>query len=101
MQALFLQSAGPLVCALAREKATSCNMHHNVLAQVDATDAGNNQKLSDKKADVTSAKQKLQRNVGRFQAIKYFIDTKKETLTGWRYYSTMGRWIRMARTLTI
>ncbi len=55
MQAL-LQSAGPLVRALARKKATSCNMHHNVLAQVDATDAGNNQKLSDKKTDVTSAK---------------------------------------------
>jgi hypothetical protein len=35
----------PLVCALAREKATSCNMHPNVLAQVEATDMGNKQKL--------------------------------------------------------
>ncbi len=70
----------PLVCALAREKATSCNIHPNVLAQVDATDTGNKQKLSEKKADVISTRRKLQQDVGRFQAIKYFIDTKEETL---------------------
>ncbi len=39
----------PLVCALAREKATSCNMHPNVLAQVEATDVGNKQKFSEKR----------------------------------------------------
>jgi hypothetical protein len=33
--------ARPLVRALAREKATSYNMHPNVLAQVEETDAGN------------------------------------------------------------
>jgi hypothetical protein len=37
---------------LAREKASSCTMHQNVLAQVDATSKGNKQKLSDKKTDV-------------------------------------------------
>jgi hypothetical protein len=70
----------PLIRALAREKATSCNTHPDVLAQVDATDTGNKQKLSEKKADVILTRQKLQRDVGRFQAIKYFIDTKEETL---------------------
>ena len=54
--------------------------HPDVLAQVDATDMGNKQKLPEKKADVISIRQKLQRDVGRFQAIKYFIDTKERTL---------------------
>ena len=54
--------------------------HPDVLAQVDATDMGNKQKLSEKKADIISTRRKLQRDVGRFQAIKYFIDTKEETL---------------------
>jgi hypothetical protein len=74
----FCTVQDPLVCALAREKATSRNIHPtNVLAQVDAADEGNNKKLTDKKADVKSTRQKLQRNVGRFQAIKYFNDISK------------------------
>ena len=36
----------PLVCAHAREKASSRCNHPDVLAQVDASDAGNKQKLS-------------------------------------------------------
>jgi hypothetical protein len=44
----FCTVQDPLVHALAREKATSCNMHPNVLAQVEATDVGNKQKLSEK-----------------------------------------------------
>ena len=71
----------PLVCAIAREKATSCNTHPDVLAQVDATDTGNKQKLSEKKTDVTSTIQKLQRDVGRFQAMEYFDNIKEERLT--------------------
>ncbi len=47
---------------------------------MDATDKGNKQKLSEKKADVISTRRKLQRDVGRFQSIKYFIDTKEQTL---------------------
>jgi hypothetical protein len=70
----------PLVRALAREKATSRNTHPDVLAQVDATDTGNKRKLSEKKADIISTRRKLQRDVGRFQAIKYFADTKEQTL---------------------
>ena len=48
----ILHCAGTLVCALAREKATSHNTHPDGLAQVDATDMGNKQKLSEWKADV-------------------------------------------------
>jgi len=36
----FRTVQAPLVHALAREKAISCNMHPNVLAQVNVTDAG-------------------------------------------------------------
>jgi hypothetical protein len=76
----FCTVQDPLVRALAREKATSRNTHPDVLAQVDATDTGTKRKVSEKKADVISTRRKLQRDVGRFQAIKYFIDTKEETL---------------------
>jgi hypothetical protein len=91
----------PLVCALAREKATSRNTHPDVLAQVDATNTGNKQKLSEKKADVISTRQKLQRDVGQFQAIKYFIDTKEETLPWAEVLFLDERWIRTARMLTV
>jgi hypothetical protein len=78
----FCTVQDPLVRACAREKATSRNMHPNVLAQVDATNAGNKQKfLSDKKVDVLSTRRKWQSNVGWFEAIKYFDHTKEETLT--------------------
>jgi hypothetical protein len=76
----FCTVQDPLVHALAREKATSRNTHPDVLAQVDVSDTGNKQKLSEKKADVISTRRKLQRDVGWFQAIKYFIDTKEQTL---------------------
>jgi hypothetical protein len=67
--------------AHAREKATSRNMHPNVLAQVEATDAGNKRKFSEKMADLLSSRQKWQRNEGRFQALEYFEHGKEERLT--------------------
>jgi hypothetical protein len=39
------------VRALAREKAASRNMHPDVLAQVESTDVGNKQNLSERKAN--------------------------------------------------
>ncbi len=71
----------PLVCAHAREKASSRCNHPDVLAGVDATDAGNKQKLSEKKADLLSARLKKQRDEGRFQALDYFEHSKEERLT--------------------
>ncbi len=52
----FCTVLDPQVHALAREKATSCNMHLDVLAQVEVTDAGNKQIFSEKKADVISTR---------------------------------------------
>jgi hypothetical protein len=71
-------SAGPFY---AREKASPRNMHPDVLAGVEATNKGNKQKLSEKKADVISMRQKLQQDVGRFQAMEYFDSIKEERLT--------------------
>jgi hypothetical protein len=41
---------------------------------------GTSENCQEKKADVISTRRKLQRDVGRFQAIIYFIDTKEKTL---------------------
>ncbi len=70
----------PLVHVIAREKATSRNTHPNVLAQVDAMDTGKKWKLAEKKADVVLTRRTFQQDEGQFQAKKYFIDTKEETL---------------------
>jgi hypothetical protein len=64
----------PLVYATAKEKATSCCNRSAVLAQVDVTDARNKQKLSEKKDDVISTKQKQQRDEGRIRALNYFAN---------------------------
>ncbi len=71
----------PLVCAMAQEKAGSCNTHPDVLAQVEVTDAGNKQKLSETKVDILSTKQKRQLEEGQFKVIKYFDNVKEEKLT--------------------
>jgi hypothetical protein len=60
-----------------------------VLAQVDATHNGNKQKLSEKKVDMLSTKQKWQRVEGWFKAIRYFDNIKEDKLTWRNYYSAM------------
>ena len=81
MRRRFWTVQNPLVRALARKKAASCNMHPNVLAQVELTDVGNKQNLSEKKADPISIKRQKQRNEGWFQALEYFGHKKEEQLT--------------------
>ncbi len=77
----FCTVQNPLVCAMAQEKAGSCKTHLDVLAQVEVTDEGNKQKLSEIKVDILSTKQKLQCKEGQFKWIKYFDDVKEEKLT--------------------
>ncbi len=81
MRRRFRTVQDPLVRAHAREKATSRNMQPNVLAQVEAMDAGNKQKFSEKKADLLSSRQKWQRDEGRFQELEYFEHGEEERLT--------------------
>ena len=56
-------------------------MHLDVLAGVDATNKGNKQKMSERKADVLLTQQKQQRNTGRIQAMEYFYNIKEERIT--------------------
>jgi hypothetical protein len=56
MHRRFWTVQDPLVCALARKKAASRNMHPDVLAQVELTEVGNKQNLSERKADPISIK---------------------------------------------
>jgi hypothetical protein len=73
----LLHSARPTYAGPCKRKGNFSQHHPNMLAQVEEMDAGNKQKLSEKKADVISTKQKWQRDEGRFQVIKYFNHTKR------------------------
>ena len=81
MRRRFRTVQNPLVRALAREKADSRNTHPDVLAQVDATDKGNKQKLLVEKVDILQMKRKRQREEGRFEAMQYFDKIEEVKLT--------------------
>jgi hypothetical protein len=81
MRRRFWTVQDPLVHALARKKAASCNRHPDVLAQVELTDVRNKRNLSERKANPISIERQKQRNEGRFQALEYFGHAKEETLT--------------------
>ena len=91
----------PLVHALAREKATSCNTHPDVLAQVDATDTGNKQKCQRKRLMLYRRDENCSKMWGGFRQLNIALTPKRTHYHGRRYYSAMGRWIRTARMLTI
>ncbi len=59
-----------MVCSLAREKANLQNMHPDVIAQTDKINEGNKRNLS-----------KRQPNVGRYEAMTYFMQDDIKNLT--------------------
>ena len=72
----------PLVWALVQEKADSCNMHPDVIANLEATNKRNKRKyVPEKKVDVIVTRWKRQRNLGRFEAMQYSDRNKDKTLT--------------------
>ena len=78
----FRRVKNPLVRAQAREKANSRASHPNVIAHTYATNAGNKRSFSAEKVDDTITKQrKMQRDMGRYEAMKYFDEEKINTLT--------------------
>jgi hypothetical protein len=72
---------GPVVCSLSREKANSRNMHPDVIAQTDKIKEGSKRNLVEQKADLVGMLQKRQRNVGRFEVMKYFKQDDAKRLT--------------------
>ena len=77
----FRTVQNPIIRALAREKAGSCNMHPDVLAQVDRTNEGNKRNLVTAKVDTISMRRKRQRDVGRQEAMEYFDKESNKELT--------------------
>ncbi len=68
----FCTVQNPLVRALAQEKVNSCNAHSDVIAH---------KYVSETKVDVIGTRQKWQRDMGRFKAMKYFDGNKDKKLT--------------------
>ncbi len=66
---------------LAREKANSRNMHPDVIAQTDKINEGNKHNLVGSKADLVGTLRKKQRDVGWFEAMKYFKQDNAKRLT--------------------
>jgi hypothetical protein len=58
-------------------------MHLDVIAYTDATNAGNRHNLSEVKVDIISTQQKRQHNLGRFDVLVYFEQTKKIMKLKW------------------
>jgi hypothetical protein len=71
----------PVIRSLASEKANSRNMHPDVMAQTDKLNEGSKRNLAEQKADLVGMLQKRQRDVGRFEAMKYFKQDDNKRLT--------------------
>ena len=56
-------------------------MHPDVIAQTDKINKGNKHNLVGQKADLVGMLQKRQRDVGRFEAMKYFKQDNNKKLT--------------------
>ncbi len=81
MRQRFHTVRNPLVWALAREKADSCNAHPDVIAYLEGTNKRNKRKyVSEKRVDVIGTRQKRQRDMGRFDAMQYFEGNKNKKL---------------------
>ena len=81
MRQQFCTVQNPLVQALVREKADSCNAHPDVIANLEATNKRNKRKyVSEKKVDVIGTRRKRQRDMGRFEAMQYFEGNKDKKL---------------------
>jgi hypothetical protein len=56
-------------------------MHPDVIAQTDKINEGNKRNLIEQKADLVVMLQKRQRDVGQFEAMKYFKQDNNKRLT--------------------
>ena len=78
----FCTVQNPVIRALAREKANSHSSHPDVIAHTNATNAGNKRSFSVVKVDdAISTRRKRQRDMGRYEAMKYFDKEVNKKLT--------------------
>jgi hypothetical protein len=63
----------PIAHVHAREKAHSRNMHPDVISHTNKIKEGNQRNLAESKTDLIGTLQKKQRDFGRYEAMKYFM----------------------------
>ena len=79
-----MHCAEPHCRTIAREKVHSRNLHPDVIAKLEATNEGNKRKFiasSEKKDDLLLTKRKRQRDIGRYEAMKYSDENKDKIMT--------------------
>ena len=82
LQQHFCMVQNPVIQVLAREKVNSHLSHPDVIAHTNATNAGNKRSFSVVKVgDAISTRQKRQRDMGRYEAMKYFDKDVNKNLT--------------------
>ena len=80
----FRTVQNPVVRAHARERVSSRSTHPAVIAHTNATNAGNKRSFSRTKSEDTIAmSRKKQRDMGRFEAMKYFEQEGKMDKLTW------------------
>jgi hypothetical protein len=78
---LYRTVQNPLIRSIAREKAHSRNMHPDVIAQTNKVNEGNKRNLTELKTDLAGTLRKRQRDVGRYEAMKYFMQDDVKRLS--------------------
>jgi hypothetical protein len=89
----------PIARAHAREKAHSRNMHPDVISQTNKINEGNKRNLAESKTDLVGTLRKKQRDFGRYEAMKYFMQDDVKRLSWSARYLTIGRWTQMMEQL--
>ena len=56
-------------------------MHHNVISQTNKINEGNKRNLAESKTDLVRMLQKKQRDFGRYEAMKYFMQDDVKRLS--------------------
>ncbi len=75
----FRTVQNPIARAHARERVHTRNIHPNIISQTNNINEGNKRNLAELKTDLMGMLQKRKRDVGRYEAMQYFMqdDTKR------------------------
>ena len=77
----FRTVQNPIARAHAREKAHLHNMHPDVISQTNKINEGNKRNLAESKTDLVRTLRKKQRDFGRYEAMKNFMQDDVKRLS--------------------
>jgi hypothetical protein len=77
----FRTVQNPIARAHAREKVHERNMHPDVISQTNKINEGNKRILAESKTDLVGTLRKNQRDFGRYEAMKYFMQDDVKRLS--------------------